>query len=151
MQAESAAADLLGGDRLTVVHETEQSVDLVLRECGFGLARGDDQVGGELDLGEKLGVLEGDVELVVHHANTPPFRASRIAGANGQFAPAAILTDAPAPTHSHLGQTRGPRRDPVGALDGAWWVRRLHLFSERSRGPVRGGERSPPAGPSDPA
>ena len=73
----SDAADLLRRDGAATLGpldlDPEQPVDLVLRQRGVGLARGDDQVGRQLDLGEQLGVLERDVQLVIHHA-APPLR-----------------------------------------------------------------------------
>ena len=50
-----------------IVVEAEQPVDRGLRQHVVGLAGRDDEVGGELDLGEQLGVLERDVQLVIRH------------------------------------------------------------------------------------
>ena len=46
--------------------DAQQTVYLGLGQTGVGLAGGDDQVGGQLDLGEELRILEGDIQLVIH-------------------------------------------------------------------------------------
>jgi len=55
-------------------HDAQDLVDLVGRQMIVGLAGRDDQVGGELDLPEEIGVLDRSLELVVHlitpHAHT---------------------------------------------------------------------------------
>src|SRR5690348_2941503 len=47
--------------------QTEQPVDLGSLQRALGLVGGSDQRGGEVDLGEELGVLELDVQRVTGH------------------------------------------------------------------------------------
>ena len=52
--------------------DPENAIDLVRTQHLLGLTGRDDEVGGELHLAEKVHVLEGDVELVVHRSPSLP-------------------------------------------------------------------------------
>src|SRR3954467_1716311 len=70
----SGVPHLLGGEgpHVTAVvgHQTQKSVDLPLGQRRIRLGRRNDQIRGELDLCQQLGIFQRNVKLVVHDVAT---------------------------------------------------------------------------------
>src|SRR4051794_40095204 len=107
---DSDVPNVLAGDRPWVLRgagQPEQPVYLPLRQRSLRLARRDDEVRGQLDLGQELGIFQRHVELVVHDVATSR-QVSRLS-CNACLIALSSLTDGLRSTHSHFGQTQRPR------------------------------------------
>src|SRR6478735_9007352 len=121
----------------------EDPVDLVDGEMLVGAGRGDDEVGGELDLAEEVRVLARDIELVVHVLL--PAHSACLTPSQRPACPTVTANKRP-----------GAKSDPFGSSGVA--RRRSETPPCRmgpravlqNRGYLTAGGRSPPAGPWGP-